>query len=84
VSAPATARATKAPHELLIRGELPIERDRDGQMRARESLFTARLEVAPQDEPLLIGGTGRAKVAVAPRSLASRLWRSLGQTLRAR
>ena len=82
VSAPATARAAEAPHELLIRGELPIERGQDGQMRARQSLFTARIEVAPQDQPLLIGGTGRAKIAVAPRSLAGRLWRSLGQTLR--
>lgn len=82
VIAPATARAVEAPQELINRGELPIERDHRGQTRARDSLFTARIEIAPQDQPLLIGGTGRARIAVAPRSLAGRLWRRLGQTLR--
>jgi putative peptide zinc metalloprotease protein len=82
VIAPATARAVEPPQELILRGELPIEQDQHGQTRARESLFTARIEVAPQDQPLLIGGTGRARIEVAPRSLAGRLWRNLGQTLR--
>jgi putative peptide zinc metalloprotease protein len=82
VSTPPTARAVAAPQELLIRGELPIEQDHHGQTRTRSSLFTARIEVAPLDQPLLIGGTARAKIAVAPRSLAGRAWRSLGQTLR--
>jgi putative peptide zinc metalloprotease protein len=82
VSMPPTARAFEAPESLLIRGEVPGEQDRQGQIRARQTLFTARLEVAPQEEPLLIGGTGRARISVVPRSLAGRLWRSFGQTLR--
>jgi putative peptide zinc metalloprotease protein len=84
VSAPATARAVEAPEELLVRGEFPVDEGSDGRTRASPSLFTARIEVAMQDQPLLIGGTGRARISVAPRSLASRAWRSLGQTLRTR
>jgi hypothetical protein len=84
VSAPATARAVEAPEELLVLGEFPVEESRHGRTRASPSLFTARIEVATQDQPLLIGGTGRARISVAPRSLAGRVWRSLGQTLRAR
>jgi putative peptide zinc metalloprotease protein len=83
VSTSATARAAEAPQELLIRGELPFAKDAQGQTWARTALFMARIQVAPQDEPLLIGGTGRAKIAVAPRSLAGSVWRSFGQTLRA-
>ena len=83
VSTSATARAVEAPQELVIRGELPNEQDAHGKTRAKNALFTARIQVATQDQPLLIGGTGRAKIAVAPRSLADRLWRNIGQTLRA-
>ena len=74
----------RGPEELLVRGEFPVEEGRDGRTRASLSLFTARIEVATQDQPLLIGGTGRARISVAPRSLAGRVWRSLGQTLRTR
>jgi putative peptide zinc metalloprotease protein len=69
--------------ELIHPGQ-PVELFVDSfpDRRVTGALFTARLEVAPQDEPLLIGGTGRARISVVPRSLAGRLWRSLNQTLR--
>jgi putative peptide zinc metalloprotease protein len=83
VEVPATTRAHEVPEELVVRGEVPVERDRVGKPQPNQPIFTARIELAALEQPLLIAATGRAKIAVAPRSLASRLWRSLSQTFRA-
>ncbi|MEX2142799.1 MAG: hypothetical protein WD894_26320 [Pirellulales bacterium] len=83
VEVPPTTRAHEAPEELIARGELPVQRDQYDKPRPRQPIFAARIELTALELPLLIAGTGRAKIAVAPKSIAGRLWRSLSQTFRA-
>jgi putative peptide zinc metalloprotease protein len=83
VEVPAMTRAREVPEELVAQGELQAQRDRDGKPRPNQPIFTARIGMSSSGLPLTIAATGRAKIAVAPRSIVSRLWRSLSQTFRA-
>jgi putative peptide zinc metalloprotease protein len=82
VEVPPTTRVREAPEELVVKGELLVERDHQGRPRPNQPIFAARISLASPASPLVLAGTGRAKITVAPRSIASRLWRSLSQTFR--
>jgi putative peptide zinc metalloprotease protein len=82
VEVPPTTRALEAPEALAASGELPVERDHHGRARPKQPIFAARIALDSPAHPLLLAGTGRAKITVAPRSIASRLWRSFNQTFR--
>jgi putative peptide zinc metalloprotease protein len=53
-----------------------------GNSRARVTAYRARVEFALGEERLLLGGQGRAKIAVPSRSLGWRLYRFLSRTFR--
>jgi len=77
-----TTRAKTLPDDLVMNGELPFQRDSSGEVRPKEARYSARVQLREEDEALLIGATGRARVVVAPRSIASRTWRQVSQTFR--
>jgi hypothetical protein len=71
-----------APRGLAAAGDLPTKLDQLGIARPRNTVFQARVELSPQDTPVLPGATGQAKIAVAPRSVGSRFLHYLSRTFR--
>jgi putative peptide zinc metalloprotease protein len=71
-----------APFELIATGLLPSRKDAQGNRRPIRTSYLARVELDDHDEKLLISATGRAKISVAPRSLATRVIRYLQSTFR--
>ncbi|MGQ0634182.1 MAG: HlyD family efflux transporter periplasmic adaptor subunit [Planctomycetaceae bacterium] len=68
------------PPELLPGGEVPTHRDEQGQARPVTAFYQARVTLEPHDHRLLLGESGRAKIATAPMSLGMRLWRAFRRT----
>jgi len=63
-------------------GEVPVKADEAGVPRPQNALYQAS---APLDDPhgfFRIGLRGRAKIHVAPQTIARRVWRMLNQLLR--
>ncbi len=68
------------PRELAATGDLPARTDRRGVARPLDTWYQARVRF-DDDPPHLVGRVhGRAKINVAPRTLADRLARYLKQT----
>ena len=69
------------PRRLALLGAIPNVPD--GEVaRPVETYYRAEIELAQNELPLVIGMRGKAKIAVAPLSLAGRVWRVLGRTFR--
>jgi putative peptide zinc metalloprotease protein len=77
-----TTRAGSVPDELLLRGDLPIERNASGEARLHVAYYPARVELQASEGALMIGASGRARIEVAPRSIANWIWQQVGQTFR--
>ncbi len=75
------SKLENVPRRLASLGVIPNVPD--GEVaRPLETYYRAEIEVARDDLPLVIGMRGRAKISVAPISLAGRAWRVLGRTFR--
>jgi putative peptide zinc metalloprotease protein len=82
VAARPLARAATVPDELLASGLVEAQRDRFGDAVPRDVFYSSRAELTEEDEALLAGSPGWARVEVAPQSIAERLMRFLRQTFR--
>jgi putative peptide zinc metalloprotease protein len=71
-----------APRSLAAGGDLPSRLDPGGLAHPRSTTYQARVELDPARQRVLLGATGRAKIAVDARSLGWRLWRFLSRTFR--
>ena len=74
--------ADAVPPEFALAGMLPLARQADGETRLAGVFYQANVSLAPDDAALLPGGTGRARIDVAPLSLGRRLVRYLSSTFR--
>jgi len=68
------------PRLLLAAGDLPTRLDSQGVARPLGTVYQARVALEPQAASVLPGATGRAKIAVAPRSLGRRILQFLSTT----
>ena len=68
--------------DLLAHEELPKRVDRTGRARPAEITYQVRVTLDEQDNRVLIGAPGRAKIHVTPLSLAQRLYRFASRTFR--
>jgi len=77
---------TDAPAALASHrgGGLETRTDAGGGERPANTSYQARVPLDAADGALLPGYRGQAKIQVAPRSVAARLWRYLGGTFRFR
>ena len=69
-----------APRDLIDHEDLPTRTDDSGVRRLLSTAYQARVRFDKHTQPLFIGAQGRAKIDVAPRSLADRLYRYLSRT----
>ena len=70
------------PRELAQHADLVTRVDRTGTARPAQTMFQARVQLDSQDDLLVIGALGRAKIHVAPQSVVQRVSRFLSQTFR--
>jgi putative peptide zinc metalloprotease protein len=68
------------PRELAALGELPARTDQRGYARPLSTWYQARVKLAGEPRNLVGRMPGRAKIDVAPRTLAERVARYLKQT----
>lgn len=72
----------ETPKELLAHDDIATEIDDNGITRPVHTTYQARVELDDHEHHLLIGAPGRAKIHVAPQTLAKRLYRYLSGTFR--
>ena len=75
-------RLDTLPRELLTSGQLPIRQDSQGTVRPLRTSYLARVDFDKPTAPLLPGAWGRAKIYIAPQTLASRLYRAFRSVVR--
>lgn len=68
------------PPELLAGGDLATRSDERGLARPASTSYQARVAFDEAAQPMLVGESGRARIAAAPLSLGRRLLRAVGQT----
>lgn len=68
------------PAVLAESGRLPTRLDSTGRKRPVETLYQARIRLEASEQPVVIHACGRAKILVAPQSLARRMYRFLRRT----
>ncbi len=72
----------ETPKELLAHDDIATEVDDNGVTRPVNTTYQARVSLDDHEQHLLIGAPGRAKIHVAPQTLAQRLYRYLSRTFR--
>ena len=72
--------AAVVPPEIVDELDLPVREDDTGALRPQGTLYEARISIRNDDNDLVLGSRGRAKIAVAPMTWGRRLWRALSQT----
>lgn len=68
------------PPELLAGGDIATRKDEQGLARPASTSYQARVTFDAPAQTLLIGESGRAKIAAAPLSLGRRAMRAFGRT----
>lgn len=69
-----------APRDLIDHEDLPTRIDETGRRQLLSTSYQARVQLDAFDDPMFVGAQGQAKIAAAPQSLASRLYRYLSRT----
>lgn len=78
----AKADVENMPESLMRALDLPIQGSGGTKMRAAETYYQARVELASHDVPLLVGMHGHAKILADWQSLGTRFWRYVQRTFR--
>jgi putative peptide zinc metalloprotease protein len=69
------------PPELAVQRDLPNRQDRTGIARPLKTSYQVQVVLDQPEDALLLGARGRARIIVAPQTLARRLYRAVRQTL---